>query len=508
MPRFPLKSFILTGLLACGPFLSASPAWSGANGDADGNAKVEVPDAVLVLRSAVKLHAPTLYEILRGDLSDNADLDVADAIGILQVVVGMKPAPSPAPLLSFPKIRLKLADSILSPQEKLSFNWEVEDADPSLELQVLLQEPGTAVSALPPNRSLIPGVRPATGVVHSLKADQSWDSAPAPYLKPAVAGSAEAALPNASVGEWRVSAVLKETATGRVAALDSATLLATDKPGVKLSLNRSLANTGDPLRASVSLAGGAHPNLVALMSWLVTPDGRQVSLPGLSPEFQPAYEGPASDAEIKLLDREFGEPGSYRINVRLMERETGKLLGWAEAGFQVCDTPVAVTGVVKGADGQPLGGGTLAYATVEVVDLDDLQMQTAPIKADGTYTLSLPPGRYAVTASIWDSKGRHRAEHPGIFTAACEGTAKTLDLTAAAPTGEGWTPPAAPSPMKKPAPIPLQSSPADCLPKPGVFISYKNNALPPNQAKAYLGDFASFIRRSAGPDVSFLSILE
>jgi hypothetical protein len=64
--------------------LSAAPA-----GDYDGNGRVTVADAVLVVRAAIGLLAPTGEQIARCDLNGNGVLDTADGVLILQKAVGL-----------------------------------------------------------------------------------------------------------------------------------------------------------------------------------------------------------------------------------------------------------------------------------------------------------------------------------------------------------------------------------------------------------------------------------
>ncbi|MGC8835073.1 MAG: dockerin type I repeat-containing protein [Armatimonadota bacterium] len=74
-------------LLACTK-LTAAPA-----GDYNGDGRVTVADAVLVVRAAVGLLSPTSDQTARCDFNGNGVLDTADGVLILQKAVGIPAAP-------------------------------------------------------------------------------------------------------------------------------------------------------------------------------------------------------------------------------------------------------------------------------------------------------------------------------------------------------------------------------------------------------------------------------
>jgi sugar lactone lactonase YvrE len=58
-------------------------------GDLDGDGRVTAADAVLALRAAVGLLAPTSLQLAAGDLDSDGRIDLADAAGILRLAVGL-----------------------------------------------------------------------------------------------------------------------------------------------------------------------------------------------------------------------------------------------------------------------------------------------------------------------------------------------------------------------------------------------------------------------------------
>ncbi|MGQ9697158.1 MAG: carboxypeptidase regulatory-like domain-containing protein, partial [Armatimonadota bacterium] len=67
------------------------PAPPVTKGDVNGNGKVDIPDATLALRFAVKLDTPTDVQKAAADVNGNGQVDVADVTMILRVAVGLLP---------------------------------------------------------------------------------------------------------------------------------------------------------------------------------------------------------------------------------------------------------------------------------------------------------------------------------------------------------------------------------------------------------------------------------
>jgi hypothetical protein len=88
-------TFLLSALLPC-----ISSAASFPNGDINGDGKVNISDARLILLSAVGLRRVTSDELARADLNQDGRLTVSDVIGALGIVVGTRP-PTEA-LISYP----------------------------------------------------------------------------------------------------------------------------------------------------------------------------------------------------------------------------------------------------------------------------------------------------------------------------------------------------------------------------------------------------------------------
>jgi len=75
------------------------PAPPITKGDVNGNGKVDIPDATLALRFAVKLDTPTDAQKAAADVNGNGQVDVADVTIILRAAVGLVLlAESPPPM--------------------------------------------------------------------------------------------------------------------------------------------------------------------------------------------------------------------------------------------------------------------------------------------------------------------------------------------------------------------------------------------------------------------------
>lgn len=162
-----------------------------------------------------------------------------------------------------------------------------------------------------------------------------------------------------------------------------------------------------------------------------------MGLPGLLPSRPVLHEGPSRTERIALLDQFMGRDrrGAYQVHVRLFDGTSGALLARASAGFEVCDTPGTLTGIVRSQAGTPFNGAGARLALVHAIDvLRAAEVASATIDATGAYSLTLAPGRYLATATVLDAGAMHRAQSSQLVEIGCDGTAATLDLTAAAPT--------------------------------------------------------------------------
>jgi hypothetical protein len=88
-PAIPRSFGIAVALLfsLAAPF----PAGARSTGDYNGDTKVDVQDAVAMMRSAVHLSEPTQEELARGDVISNDQLDINDVIRALQIAVQIVP---------------------------------------------------------------------------------------------------------------------------------------------------------------------------------------------------------------------------------------------------------------------------------------------------------------------------------------------------------------------------------------------------------------------------------
>lgn len=357
------------------------------------------------------------------------------------VVLGL-PAPRPPELPV--GVEVRLSEPAIAPGDAVGIAWRLTGGAPPKtgRVQVRAQGPGLTATAAGPGWSS-PGLAPPMGAVSYLTSAGAWTTAPAMYLPrrrpatppPTRAGHVSVPLPAATTGAWGIEVAVVDEADGAVLATARATVVVSGEPALYLRLSRPIANSLDPVRATLVTTAGTTPRPVRLLAWLTGPDGSQVGLPGMTPGRVEVYAGDARDDRIRLLDHFFGSEGqgAYQVHARLFDRATGALLGRASAGFEVCDAPRSMSGVVRSAGGVPLGDGA-RLATVNALDLDDGAVTaTAPIDATGTYALVLAPGRYRLRALVIDANGVHRAEPVGLVETGCAGGATTLDLAAGPP---------------------------------------------------------------------------
>jgi hypothetical protein len=347
-------------------------------------------------------------------------------------VFGFLVPPAVPPL---PRLTLAGTATAALPGDLITLNWQVSGLQSKATLQFRVHAPGPA-GDIAGTQWIQPGLLPPTGGVSYLGPDGAWRDSPLTYQFPAQSAGATVSFPTRSQGAWLIEGLLID-ASGQTLTVASQTVLVSSAPGVFLRLNRPIATGADEVRATLLTIGGATPRRVRLMAWLVQPGGAKVGLPSLAPDQLMVYDGVSRTERISLLGRSLGDEalGSYEVQVRLFDAATGKPIGRAGAGFEVCDVGGTLTGIVRSDTGAALSGNGASVATVEAFNIDDRgTTATAQIGSGGDYLLTLTPGRYLVRATVVNSEGVRRAEFPHLVEVGCDRPAFVLDLTTTAPT--------------------------------------------------------------------------
>lgn len=303
-----------------------------------------------------------------------------------------------------PQVRVSFASPGIAPGDEVSISIEVIGGSEELsdhEILLSAQEPGPSFAVDPAHGELRPGARPSTGPVRWLGADGAWSEAEVVH-GPAVSSAPSTVLPSASEGLWRLTAWLRESASGALVAIHSVQLLVAARPAMALSVSRLIANLDDPVRVDLTTAAGGGEE-VRVATWLEAPDGRQRSLPDGTSELELVHDGPAQSLRRPLWQGSFGAlagRGTYRVQARMYDRASGDLLATGDAAIVVCDEPSRVSGVVRdesGAPISPLPGDGLVVALEASVDRASSAL--ADIGPDGSFAVELPPGTYSLIAS-------------------------------------------------------------------------------------------------------------
>jgi hypothetical protein len=327
------------------------------------------------------------------------------------------------------------------PGQPQGISWNIGGDATGLDVVIRAQAPGDVFD---PHGSfaVTPGTRPAAGPVFFLKTDNTWASQDTVFTSGQTSGTTHVALPTTAEGEWRLDILTRDHASGQIKSVDSQTVLVSSKPAIDLRLNRTLANSDDAIHAELLTSAGQTPQDVAVVATLTLPDGRDVSLPGFGPATVPLYQGKSSDAQYTLLAQPldlFG-PGAYHLAVRLLDGSGQHFLAIADTDLTISDTPGRLSGKVFDAAGNPVDGSAAASAFVEALDIDDGTVSAqGSIAADGTYQLSLDPGRYLVTATVLDAQGGvSQASAGNITVIGPDGANVMADLTGTS-SGTGKT---------------------------------------------------------------------
>jgi hypothetical protein len=266
--------------------------------------------------------------------------------------------------------------------------------------------------------------------VWALAADGSWSADPVALQAAAPAGQASLTLPNRLGGEWLIVVRLRDAA-GAAASSAARRVLVAQAPSLSLSVNRTVANPLDGVKAEVALAGGATPLPTRLAAWMVRPDGRVVGLPSQVPGDLEVRRGESESGRYPLLDQAFAddETGTYRVHARLYAAADGRLLHEATAKIEVCSATSPAAGRVLRPDRAPLDGPAARFASVQAFDLGDGAVTAAAaVSSQGRYELSLPAGRYLLQARVMDAAGAELRADSSVLQVGCSATALAQDL--------------------------------------------------------------------------------
>ncbi len=422
--------------------------------------------------------------------------------------------PPPPPVTPPAAITLTASATSIVPTGTLGLQWQIGGDTSGLNLVIRAREPGNIYTSTL-ETTYQPGTLPPTGRILYLKPDRTWIITPTAYLAPAATGNVTLNLPSQVEGEWSLEALLRNPPTNNFISGDARPLLSAAVPRIDLRRSRPIANTTDRVTIELLTAAGAAPRNVMIAATLTLNDGSPVALPSLTLDSPLLYTGPSQNARYTLFDGDlsyYGE-GNYLVKASLVLSETGEVLGVAAAGFQVCNTPSTLMGVVYGSNGQPLGGGNPSLALVSALDLDDgATTATAAIANNGSYSTPLEPGRYLIAADVEDAAGHHSANAPSVLVVGCEARTLTLNLTAGPPTGQSSAKVNDTAKVSRPtAPLAPSANASDGLPKPGALIAAHTKDLqpgdfPPNvTVETLTRDFKGWITTAAGGQVEFLT---
>ncbi len=414
--------------------------------------------------------------------------------GANYVALTAPPIVPPLASVNVPTITLTLSDFAVAAGAGVTLTWQIGGPAGAYDLVISAREPGSVyTSTVSPQQ---PGMPPANGSLYYLKPDRTWTASDTVYVSPSVSGSVPVILPSSLEGEWQFEAQLRRPSSSEVSAFDASSLLASSQPAMLLHLNRPIANTGDRIRAelltsawrvssgeyeasiTIQAAAPVQSNqTVKIAAWLQTPGGALLSLPGLDSEMSYAYEGVINNGKIALLDRDLADlgPGEYQIQARTFYSDSGWLMRRAVASFSICDTPGTVTGTGRNAAGQPLGGGSPRLAAVSAFDVDDGETTASTtIDASGSYSLTLLPGRYLLSAKVLDGAGLHSARDQEILKIGCSGVAATRNLTASSPVAMSVAPLGAQrSPALRHSSVGIASGSGGAIPQPSALADFE-----------------------------------
>lgn len=340
------------------------------------------------------------------------------------------------PPWSLPSVDANVDPGSGGPGSMYQFQWRITGwaGTPALELAIRAREPEVVD---------LPGGGVATGRLYFLNSKNLWTEERAIYAFNAPFGQQNLVLPSDRSGVWRLEVILRNPAQGEIVAVDSCQILVSQEPTIQIYLNRTIANTNDPVQAVLAMAGGDIPRAVRIQAVITLPDGTQLSLAGFGPAGEILYSGLSTDAVYPLFHQHLGPlgTGNYMLRSTLVDDQSGQLIGIREQELMVCDTPGWLSGSIYDDLHQPINGSVSLLALVQAVDVDSLAVAcSSPVSASGFYRLHPAPGRYFLTAHIIDQEGRHRQGVAGeLVRIGCGGFASMTLTTGPAVPMEGFT---------------------------------------------------------------------
>ena len=358
-------------------------------GDADGDGFLTVLDRAVILDQILGLGEAAGNP----DFNMDGEVNAADLAGLTEFFFETQ--------ASLASVDVSVFESVVTPGGAVKLSWEIEgDRDLSeLEVRIRTREAGHVVTTTDAVFTT-PGVIPANGEPYYLASDGTWNSNETVFGTAQAFREVDTVLPSEAHGEWGFDVIVTGP-DGEPAGWGSSRVVAAERPGLRLDLNRSIANTPDPVRLDLLQFNAGDQGLVTPLVLLLLPDGRQITLPGLSfdVEFGESLETGTSRTQTLLDGLPAWGEGEYRLLARLYGEE-GKIVAMASAGFLVCDAEAEVSGRVRDAGGQAVDGEAADLAVVEAFELyDGAPAAVTTVAGDGSYSLSVPPGVYSLRAA-------------------------------------------------------------------------------------------------------------
>ena len=353
-----------------------------------------------------------------GDADFNGDgtVDIADVVGLVESFFGI-----PATLVS---IEVAVSDALIAPAGGTTLSWTIEgDRDLSgLEVSVRTREPGNVVTRTDAT-FMTSGVIPANGRVFYLAPAPAWRLFETAFGTGETSRDVEITLPSEAIGEWGFDIVVRDG--DQPVGWRSTSIIAADRPGIRLRRSRPIANTIDPVRLELLTFNGADEGLITPLITLELPDGQQLSLPSFNTDVGFAESlGPGETRSEVLFEGllPYGE-GEYQLLARAFGSDN-KIASMASVGLLVCDSVSAVSGRVLDGDGQPIDGSANDLATVRAFDIHDSSPVVAEVSMEGTYELALPAGIYRLSTIVGDLEGSKSAT--ALVEVGCSGSPTEL----------------------------------------------------------------------------------
>jgi len=271
--------------------------------------------------NAATVNADSLVHILQSmrqggltnDLNHDGVMDYRDLFLAAQSWAG-----TALPPWNLPSVELNVDPGSGGPGSMYHLQWGITgwSGTPALELAIQAREPEVAD---------LPGGGTATGRLFFLHSENRWTETRTPYAHNVSFGQQDLVLPSDRSGVWQLEAILQNPTQGKIVAADSRQILVSREPSVQIYLNRTIANTNDPVQAVLAMAGGDIPRAVRIQAVVTLPNGTQLSLPGFGPAGEILYAGLSTDAVYPLFDQHLGPwgTGNYMLQATLLDDQSG-----------------------------------------------------------------------------------------------------------------------------------------------------------------------------------------